>query len=97
MKIQYFFLFLVSLIFCDPKIKPKFTRKEIDSKIYECMAQSENISETVKTFINENKDEDIRGLMHKMRMKLNKDDRKIYIGCRKKLIGEIRKPHKEEL
>ena len=92
------FLMLMVLVVCPP---PEFDReerqnkrKEFQKQMVDCLLNSEGISADFKKQIEDNKDDDLRKVLHLYITKLDTNDREIIRKCRRELFGKIREMHR---
>ena len=88
------FLILMALVVCPP---PEFNReerqnrrKEFQKQMVDCLLNSEGISADFKKQIEDNKDDDLRKVLHLYITKLDTNDREIIRKCRRELFGKMR-------
>ena len=94
MKSILVFLFLMALVVCHP---PQFNREERQKKrkqfqkdMADCILKSESVSADLKKQIEDNKDDDLRKVLHLYITKLDSNDREIIRKCRRELFGKMR-------
>ena len=91
---------LLALVICHP---PEFNREERAKRKQEFYKEMANcilkrsISAELKTQIENNKDDDLRKVLHLYMTKLDTNDRAIIIKCRKELFIKRREMHREKL
>ena len=93
------FLFLFALIFCQipvlteqQKEERAKRRKRIQKEIADCILENNDISEELRTAIEQNPDEDLGKVVHKF-LDINCGDREFIKDCRNKIFAKV----KEEL
>ena len=98
MKSVLVFLVLMALVFCPP---PEFNREErqkrkrdFQKQIAECILKTESLSADLKKQIEDNKDDDLRKVLHLYITKLDSNDREIIRKCRRELFGKMREMHR---
>ena len=98
MKSILVFLFLMALVVCHP---PEFNReerqkrrKQFQKDIADCILKSESASADLKKQIEDNKDDDLRKVLHLYITKLDESDREIIRKCRRELFGKMREMHR---
>ena len=94
MKSMLVFLFLIALVVCHPP--HKFSRegimqrrKEFQNNMIDCILKS-NASADLKKKIEDNKEEDLRKVLHLFLSKLDTSDREIIRNCRRELFNKMR-------
>ena len=94
MKSVLVFLVLMVLVVCPP---PKFNReerqkrrREFQKQMAECILKSESVSADLKKQIEDNKDDDLRKVLHLYLSKLDSNDREIIRKCRRELFEKMR-------
>ena len=98
MKSVLVFLVLMVLVVCPP---PEFhreerqkRRREFQKQMAECILKSDSISPELKKQIEDNKDDDLRKVLHLYITKLDSNDREIIRKCRRELFGKMREMHR---
>ena len=99
MRVVLVFLVLVALVLCNPphefnreeRIK---RRKEFQTQLADCILKSESLSPELKKQIEDNKDDDLRKILHLYITKLDTNDREIIRKCRRELFGKMREMHR---
>ena len=95
MKSVLIFFVLLVLVACPP---PSFAedrgrresrRKEFKKDMTDCLLKSE-ISDELKKQLQDNKDDDLRKILHLFITKLDSNDREIIRKCRRELFGKMR-------
>ena len=101
MKSILVFLVLMVLVVCHP---PKFNReerekrrKEFQKQMAECILKSDSVSADLKKQIEDNKDDDLRKVLHLYLSKLDSNDRDIIRKCRRELFEKMREMRKSRL
>ena len=86
------FLILMALVVCPP---PEFNReerqnrrKEFQKQMVDCLLNSEGISADFKKQIEDNKDDDLRKVLHTFMTKLDSNDREVIRKCRRELFSK---------
>ena len=99
MKSLLVFLVLMVFVVCPP---PHFNieerirrRKEFQKNMANCIVNSEGVSAELKKKIEDNKDEDLRKILHLYIAKLDSSDREIIRKCRKELFTKMRESFKD--
>ena len=99
MKSLLVFLVLMVFVVCPP---PHFNieermkrRREFQKNIANCIVNSEGVSAELKKKIEDNKDEDLRKILHLYIAKLDSSDREIIRKCRKELFTKMRESFKD--
>ena len=99
MKNLLIFLVLMVFVVCPP---PHFNieerirrRKEFQKNMANCIVNSEGVSAELKKKIEDNKDEDLRKILHLYIAKLDSSDREIIRKCRKELFTKMRESFKD--
>ena len=96
MKSVLIFFVLLVLVACPPP--PNFAedrgrresrRKEFNKQMVDCLLKSE-ISDELKKQVEDNKDDDLRKILHMFMTKLESNDREIIRKCRRELFGKMR-------
>ena len=92
------FFVLLALVICHP---PEFNReerqkrrKEFQKELADCILKSESASADLKKQIEDNKDDDLRKVLHLFITKLDSNDREIIRKCRREIFGKIREMHR---
>ena len=92
------FLVVLALVVCP---HPEFNReerlkkrKEFQKDLADCILKSEAASADLKKQIEDNKDDDLRKVLHLFTSKLDSNDREIIRKCRRELFGKIREMHR---
>ena len=90
---------LLALVICHP---PEFNkeervkrRKEFNKEMGECILKG-SISAELKTQIENNKDDDLRKVLHLYMTKLDTNDREIIKKCRRQLFSKMMEIHREK-
>ena len=99
MRVVFIFLVLIALVLCQPphefnreeRVK---RRKEFQKQLADCILRSESISSELKKQIEDNKDDDLRKVLHLYVTKLDTNDREIIRKCRRELFGKMREMHR---
>ena len=98
MKVVLIFLVLMVLVVCPP---PEFNReerqkrrREFQKQMADCILKSESVSADLKKQIEDNKDDDLRKVLHLYITKLDANDREIIRKCRRELFGKMREMHR---
>ena len=98
MKSVLVFLVLMVLVVCPP---PEFNReerhkrrREFQKQMAECILKSESVSADLRKQIEDNKDDDLRKVLHLYLTKLDSNDREIIRKCRRELFGKMREMHR---
>ncbi len=98
MKSVLIFLLVLAFVCCPP---PEFSkedrrqrRHQFQKEMAECIVNSENVSADLKKQIEENKDDDLRKVLHLYVTKLDTNDREIIKKCRREMFGKMREMHK---
>ena len=98
MKSVLVFLFLMALVVCPP---PEFNREERQKKrkqfqkdMADCILKNESASAELKKQVEDNKDDDLRKVLHLYITKLDLNDREIIRKCRRELFGKNREMHR---
>ena len=98
MKSVLVFLVLMVLVVCPP---PEFhreerqkRRREFQKQMAECILKSESVSADLKKQIEDNKDDDLRKVLHLYISKLDTNDREIIRKCRRELFSKMREIHR---
>ena len=99
MKNLLVFLVLMVFVVCPP---PHFNieerirrRREFQKNMANCIVNSEGVSAELKKKIEDNKDEDLRKILHLYIAKLDSSDREIIRKCRKELFTKMRESFKD--
>ena len=96
-----FLVFLIMMVFvvCPP---PHFhaeerlkRRREFQKNMVDCILKSEGVSAELKKKIEDNKEEDLRKILHLYLTKLDSSDREIIRKCRKELFTKMRESFKD--
>ena len=98
MKSVLVFLVLIVLVVCPP---PEFNReerhkrrREFQKQMAECILKSESVSADLRKQIEDNKDDDLRKVLHLYLTKLDSNDREIIRKCRRELFEKMREMHR---
>ena len=96
------FLILMALVVCPYSghmnvEERKKMRKKFQKEIGECILESNKISSHLRKKVEENKDEDIKKLLHLYTEKLGEDDREVIRKCRRKYFEKIRNMFREKI
>ena len=96
------FLILMALVVCPYSghmnmEERKKKRKKFQKEIGECILESNKISSQLRKKVEENKDEDIKKLLHLYTEKLGEDDREVIRKCRRKYFEKIRNMFREKI
>ena len=98
MKSLLVFLVLMVFVVCPP---PHFNaeermkrRREFQKSMADCIVKSEGASPELKKKIEDNKEEDLRKILHLYLTKLGSSDREIIRNCRKELFSKLRESFK---
>ena len=70
-------------------------RREFQKNMANCIVNSEGVSAELKKKIEDNKDEDLRKILHLYLAKLDSSDREIIRKCRKTLFTKLRESFKD--
>ncbi len=93
------FLLVLALVVCPPnefnREERQRRRKEFQKELADCILKSETVSADLKKQIEDNKDDDLRKVLHLFITKLDSNDREIIRKCRRELFGKIREMHRE--
>jgi len=88
---------LLALVFCHP---PEFNREErarrrqeFNKEMADCILKGE-ISSELKTQIENNKDDDLRKVLHLYMTKLDTNDREVIRKCRRELFSKMMETHR---
>ena len=94
MKSVLIFLVLMVFVVCPP---PHFNieermkrRREFQNNMVDCIVKSEGVSAELKKKIEDNKEEDLRKILHLYLTKLDTSDREIIRKCRRELFTKMR-------
>ena len=92
------FLLVLALVVCPPnefnREERQRRRKEFQKELADCILKSETVSADLKKQIEDNKDDDLRKVLHLFITKLDSNDREIIRKCRRELFGKIREMHR---
>ena len=95
------FLVLITLALCQPPHDFEFNkeermkkRKEFQTQLADCILKSESVSAELKKQIEDNKDDDLRKVLHLYMTKLDSNDREIIRDCRRQLFSKMREMHR---
>ena len=98
MKSVLVFLFLMALVVCHPiqfnREERQKKRKQFQKDMADCILKSESVSADLKKQIEDNKDDDLRKVLHLYITKLDSNDREIIRKCRRELFGKMREMHR---
>ena len=89
------FFVLLLLVACPPPTfaedrgRRESRRKEFQKQMSDCLLKSE-ISDELKKQLQDNKDDDLRKILHLFITKLDSNDREIIRKCRRELFGKMR-------
>jgi predicted Holliday junction resolvase-like endonuclease len=95
MKSVLIFFVLLVLVACHPphfaedRGRRESRRKEFQKQMSDCLLKSE-ISDELKKQLQDNKDDDLRKILHLFITKLDSNDREIIRKCRRELFGKMR-------
>ena len=99
MKSVLVFLVLMVFVVCPP---PFFNaeermkrRREFQQNMVDCIVKSEGVSAELKQKIEDNKEDDIRKILHLYITKLDSSDREIIKNCRKELFTKLRESFRD--
>ena len=100
MKSLLVFLVLMVFVVCPP---PHFNheermkrRREFQKSMADCIVKSEGVSAELKKKIEDNKEEDLRKILHLYLAKLDSSDREIIRKCRRELFSKLRESFKDK-
>ena len=89
---------LFALAICHP---PEFNkeerarrRKEFNKEMADCILKGGSISAELKTQIENNKDDDLRKILHLYMTKLDSNDREVIRNCRRELFSKMMEHHR---
>ena len=98
MKSVLVFLVLLALAFCHPHEFSREARhqrrQQLQKEMRDCILKSESVSAELKKQIEDNKDDDLRKVLHLYITKLDTNDREIIRKCRRELFGKMKEMHK---
>ena len=99
MKGVLLFLVLIALVACQPphefnREERMKRRKEFQKQLADCILKDESISADLKKKIEDNKDDDLRKVLHLYISKLDTNDREIIRKCRRELFSKMREIHR---
>ena len=88
------FLVLIALVVCHPPFggdreRRENRRKEFQKDMVDCLLKSD-ISAELKKEIQDNKDDDLRKVLHAFITKLDSNDREVIRKCRRELFSKMR-------
>ena len=89
------FLVLIALVVCQPPFaggnreRRENRRKEFQKDMVDCLLKSD-ISAELKKEIQDNKDDDLRKVLHTFMTKLDSNDREVIRKCRRELFTKMR-------
>ena len=91
---------LLALVVCHP---PEFNkeerakrRQEFNKEMADCILKGDSISAELKTQVENNKDDDLRKVLHLNMTKLDTNDREIIRKCRRELFSKMMERHKDK-
>ena len=98
MKSVLIFLVLIVIVVCPfPEYDREERRRkknEFRKEIADCILESSKISSELRKQIEDNKDDDLRKVLHLYITKLDSNDREIIRKCRRELFGKMREMHR---
>ena len=90
---------LLTLAICHP---PEFNREErarrreeFNKEMAECILKGDSISAELKTQIENNKNDDLRKVLHLYMTKLDTNDREVIRKCRRELFSKMMEKHRD--
>ena len=94
MKRIIIFLIMILCVICplteEQREEIRKKRKEHETFIAECILRSPQASADIKKRIEENKEEDLRNVLHPKDHKYEKTDREVIRNCRREYIDKLR-------
>ena len=95
MRFVLFAVVLISLILCQPhhemnKEERLKRKKEFQKELVECILNNGTISAELKKQVEDNKEEDLRKILHLFTEKLESTDREVIRQCRRQLFTKMR-------
>ena len=101
MKNYLLFAILMAIAICHPndhfREERMKRRKEFQKELTNCIVTSEGLSQNLKKQIEDNKDEDLRKILHLYLDKLDANDREIIRKCRREVFSKVSQFHKERM
>ena len=98
MKSLLVFLVLLALVFCQPNEFSSEARRQrrqrFQKEMADCIVNTEGVSAELKKQVEDNKDDDLRKVLHLYITKLGTHDHEIIRKCRRELFGKMREMHK---
>jgi hypothetical protein len=95
------FLVLIVIVVCPfPEYDREERRRkknEFRKEIADCILESSKISSELRKQIEDNKDDDLRKVLHLHITRLDETDREVIRKCRREYFGKIRNIHRERL
>ena len=90
---------LLALVFSQPPLfnseERARRREKFNKEMADCILKADSISAELKTQIENNKDDDLRKVLHLYKSKLDTNDREIIRNCRREMFSKMIGMHRD--